>query len=106
MVCLDFKTGKVAWGPERNEGTSSAAVSYADGRLYFRYQDGRMILVEASSEAYREHGTFMIPDVEKQSWPHPVISGGKLFLREQDTLYCYDIAVPVAKDYAEPPPGS
>jgi outer membrane protein assembly factor BamB len=65
-----------------------------------------MILVEASPEAYREHGTFMIPDVEKQSWPHPVISGGKLFLREQDTLYCYDIAVPVAKDDAEPPPGS
>jgi len=40
-IAVDFKTGKVAWGPERNEGTSSAAVSYADGRLYFRYQDGR-----------------------------------------------------------------
>jgi outer membrane protein assembly factor BamB len=105
-IAVDFATGKVAWGPERNDGSSSAAVSYADGRLYFRYQDGRMILVEASSEAYREHGTFMIPDVEKQSWPHPVISGGKLLLREQDTLYCYDIAVPTAKDDAEPPPGS
>jgi len=105
-IAVDFATGKVAWGPERNDGSSSAAVSYADGRLYFRYQDGRMILVEASPEAYREHGTFMIPDVEKQSWPHPVISGGKLFLREQDTLYCYDIAVPATEDDAEPPPGS
>jgi outer membrane protein assembly factor BamB len=91
-IAVDFDSGKIAWGPERNAGKSSAAVTYADGRLYFRYQDGRMILVEATAEAYREHGTFMIPDVKKESWPHPVISGGKLFLREQDTLYCYDVA--------------
>ncbi len=49
----------------------------------------------AVSIAYREHGTFMIPDVEKQSWPHPAIANGKLFLREQDNLFCYDISAPV-----------
>ncbi len=90
-VAVRLEDGAVAWGPERNRGQSSAAISYADGRIYFRYQDGRMILVEATPEAYREHGTFEIPDVERESWSHPVISGGKLYLREQDNLFAYDI---------------
>lgn len=92
-LAVHFLTGEVAWGPIRNQGRDSAAVSYADGHLYFRYQDGRMILVEATPEEYREKGTFMIPDVEKESWSHPVISDGKLYLREQDNLFCYDIQV-------------
>jgi outer membrane protein assembly factor BamB len=93
-LSVDLETGKVAWGPERNAGTDSAAVSYADGRLYFRYQNGIMILVEATPDGYRERGSFMIPDVERQSWSHPVIIGGKLYLREQDNLFCYDVRAP------------
>lgn len=92
-IAVDFATGKVAWGPVRNAGRDSAAVAYADGRLYFRYQDGRMILVEANPEEYRERGTFMIPDVVKDSWSHPVIANGKLLLREQDDLHAYDVRV-------------
>ena len=89
---MKMADGEVAWGPERNEGKSSAAITYADGRIYFRYQNGLMILVEATPEAYREHGSFMIPEVDKPSWSHPVIADGKLYLREQDNLYCYDVA--------------
>ncbi|MCP4654926.1 MAG: PQQ-binding-like beta-propeller repeat protein [bacterium] len=90
-ICVEMKTGKVAWGPTRNAGSDSAAVAYADGRLYFRYQNGLMILIEATPEAYREKGSFMIPEVEHPSWSHPVISGGKLYLREQGMLFCYDV---------------
>ena len=50
-----------------------------------------MILVEATAKEYREHGSFVIPNVVKQSWSHPVIADGKLYLREQDDLYCYDV---------------
>ncbi len=53
-----------------------------------------MILVEATPETYRERGTFMIPEVKRESWAHPAIANGKLLLREQDRLYCYDIVVP------------
>lgn len=92
-ICLELATGRVAWGGEqRNAGSGSAAVAYADGRLYFRYQNGVVILIEATPQGYREKGSFTIPGVSKPSWPHPVISGGKLYLREQDTLYVYDIA--------------
>jgi hypothetical protein len=47
--------------------------------------------VEATPEAYRERGSFRIPEVENPSWPHPVIAGGRLFLREQDRLYAFDV---------------
>jgi len=91
-LCVELATGKVAWGPERNAGKGSAAVAYADGRLYFRYQDGLVVLVEAASDGYHEHGSFLIPEVKHPSWSHPVISGGKLYLREQDRLLCYDVS--------------
>jgi outer membrane protein assembly factor BamB len=90
-IAVRLEDGEVAWGPERNAGQSSAAITYADGRIYFRYQDGRMILVEATAEGYREHGTFMIPEVKAESWSHPVITDGRLYLREQDNLFAYDI---------------
>lgn len=90
-IAIDFKSGKIDWGPQRNEGNGSAALAFADGRLYFRYQSGKVILVEATPGGYKEHGSFDIPGVEHPSWPHPVIAGGKLYLREQDTLYSYDI---------------
>ena len=86
-----IEDGAVARGPERNAGQNSAAITYADSRIYFRCQDGRKILVEATAETYREHGTFMIPEVKAESWSHPVISDGKLYLREQDNLFAYDI---------------
>jgi len=93
-LAVELATGKVAWGPVRNAGTGSAAVAYGDGRLYLRYQNGLVLLVEATPEAYREHGSITLADVTHPSWPHPVISGGRLYLREQDALYCYDIARP------------
>jgi outer membrane protein assembly factor BamB len=108
-VAVRFETGEIAWGPLRNEGKGSAAVSFADGRLYFRYQDGLMVLVEATPEGYREAGSFMIPDVQRESWSHPAIANGKLFLREQDTLYVYDLrppAQPVEGAEAAAPSGS
>ena len=90
-LCLDMDQGEIAWGPVRNDGSGSAAVVYADGRLVFRYQNGTVLLIEATPEAYREHGQFDIPGVEHPSWPHPVIADGHLYLREQDKLYVYDV---------------
>lgn len=91
-ICVDFITGKVAWGGDtRNAGTGSAAVMYADGRLYFRYENGVVLLIEASPGGYVEKGSFTIPDVRDPSWAHLAIADGRLYVREQDNLYCYDI---------------
>ena len=50
-----------------------------------------MALVEASPEAYKEISTFEIPKRGGNSWAHPVVIGGRLYLREQDTVLCYDV---------------
>jgi hypothetical protein len=88
-------TGKVAWGGEGVEmshgGTGSAAVTAADGHLYFRYQNGRMVLIEATPAGLRVKGAFAIPGVQNPSWSHPVVAGGRLYLREQDNLYVYEL---------------
>jgi outer membrane protein assembly factor BamB len=90
-VCLEWKTGTTVWRHNRGPGSGSAALAYADGNLYFRFQDGLVALIGATPDEYLEKGTFRIPDVEQPSWSHPVIAGGKLYLREQDALYCYDV---------------
>ncbi len=91
-ICLEAATGKVKWGGERHpEGKESAAVTMADGRLYFRYQNGVMALIDATPEAYRERGHFRLPDEDGPSWPHPVVDDGKLYIRTQDKVLCFDV---------------
>ncbi len=88
-ICLNMKTGEVAWGPERSEGKGETSLIYADGRIIMRRQDGVVILLEATPEAYREIGTFEPAYQEGKTWAHPTIANGKLYLREQGKLMCY-----------------
>jgi outer membrane protein assembly factor BamB len=91
-ICVELTTGRVVWGGDvRNAGSGSAAVAYADGNLYFRYENGVVVLIRATPDGYQEKGTLTIPDVRNPSWSHPVIAGGRLYLREQDAVYAYDI---------------
>jgi hypothetical protein len=90
-MCVELLTGKVAWGPLRGPGTESAAVVYADGNLYFRYENAVMALIEATPKAYRLKASFELPSHLDSSWPHPAISRGRLYLRDQDVLMCYDL---------------
>jgi outer membrane protein assembly factor BamB len=86
---VDFKTGKIAWD-DRSVGKGS--VVYADGRLYVRGEGGKVALVEANPAKYVEKGRFEQPDRSKEkAWPHPVVSNGKLYLRDWDGLFCYDV---------------
>jgi hypothetical protein len=86
------KTGKIVWKRKGNDGQGhgSASVTYADGRLYFHYENGVVALVEASPEGYKETGSFKV-ETDGPAWAHPVVSGGRLYLREGDALYCYDV---------------
>lgn len=94
LVCLDFKTGNVLWDerddPERRAPKGSVAL--ADGRLYYRTEKGTMLLIEPNPKQYIERGRFDQPDRSKlPAWSHPVIANGKLYLRDQDLLLCYDV---------------
>jgi hypothetical protein len=90
-VAVDMATGKNAWGQIRGAGSGSAAVTAAEGLLYFRYESGTMALIEATPQRYTLKSSFQIPGVSHPSWAHPVITGGRLYLREQDALHVYNI---------------
>lgn len=89
--CAELLTGKQRW-KERGSGKGSASVTAADGHLYIRFASGTLALVKASPEKYEEISSFKIPNSGRRpSWSHPVIIGGKLYVREQDQIYCYDV---------------
>jgi outer membrane protein assembly factor BamB len=91
MKCFELKTGREVWS-DRSVGKGS--IAYADGHFVVRSERGAgtVALVEATPSGYKERGRFNPPDrSKKQSWPHPVIFGGKLYIRDQDVLLCYDV---------------
>lgn len=91
-ICIELKTGKVAWGGnQRGPGSGSAAITFVDGKLIFRYQNGIVALIDANEKEYRLRGSFMPRYQKDNSWAHPVVAGGRLYLREQDRILCYDI---------------
>ena len=95
-ICQDFKSGKEVWAEKKALG--KGAIAYADGMFYCLTEDGGTVaLIEASSKGWQEHGRFKLePQSAKRSrsgriWTHPVIAGGRLYLRDQELLSCYDV---------------
>ena len=107
--CLDMKTGSFDWKPVRGAGKGSAGVVYADGHLYYRYEDNVVALVEATPKGYNLKSRFQIgigdptfqhrdnathrdlPGDLDTGWPHPVVVHGRLYIRAKNKVLCYDI---------------
>lgn len=92
-TCIELQSGRVVW-KERGPGGGSAAVLFAEGNLYFRYEDGTVALLEASPNGLRVKGQFKTPPMPGPAWAHPAIAGGRLYIRHDDALFCYDIKAP------------
>jgi outer membrane protein assembly factor BamB len=95
-LCQDFMSGEEVWSERRALG--KGAIAYADDRLYCQDEEtGTVVLIEASANGWKEHGRFTLAPQTKirtpqgRIWTHPVISGGKLYLRDQDLIHCYDV---------------
>jgi alcohol dehydrogenase (cytochrome c) len=89
LTCLDFQTGEILW---RDRKAPKGSLLLADGRLYLRAEEGEMVLIEPSREGLVERGRFNQPDRSSApAWAHPIIANGKLYVRDQDLLLCYDI---------------
>jgi outer membrane protein assembly factor BamB len=94
LLCLDFKTGNVRWDgrDDADKRAPKGSVALADGRLYYRTEKGTVLLIEPSPKEYLERGRFEQPDRTRlPAWAHPVIANGKLYVRDQDVLFCYDV---------------
>jgi outer membrane protein assembly factor BamB len=91
-TCMDVLTGKVKWKDKDVNGKGT--LTYADGCLYTRAESGKgtIVLLEANPEKMVEKGRFDQPNRTKtNAWPHLVVANGKLYVRDQDTLLCYDV---------------
>ncbi|MEK6406190.1 MAG: PQQ-binding-like beta-propeller repeat protein [Acidobacteriota bacterium] len=88
LTCIEFATGKMVW---RDRSVGKGTLTYADGLLYLLSENNVVGLAEASSTGYVEKGRFQIADQGWPSWAHPVVCGGRFYIRNQGTLACYDI---------------
>ena len=89
-TCIDLATGEVRW---RDRGVGKGSIVYADGKLVLFSERGRVALIEATPSGYRELGRFDLPERSDQpTWAHPVISDGRLFLRDKDRIYVYAVS--------------
>ncbi len=118
LTCMEFLTGKVVYpaGDDRRKAEKAlqkSGIVYADGHIYCLGEEGEAALVEANPKELVVKSRFHAFD-EKQdpgqthrkklnTWSHPVVAGGRLYLRNHDQIYCYDIK---ASDREEKPPSS
>lgn len=88
LTCLEFNSGKVMW---KDRSVGKGSLSYADGNLYLMGEENVVGLAVATSTGYQEKGRFRIKDEGYPAWAHPVVAGGRLYVRNQRTLTAYDI---------------
>jgi outer membrane protein assembly factor BamB len=88
LTCIEFASGKKMWS---NRSVGKGALTYADGMLFLLGENNTVGLAEATPKEYVEKGRFQIADQGKPSWAHPVVVGGKLYIRNQGMLTCYDV---------------
>lgn len=88
LTAMRFGTGEVAW---RDRSVGKGSLIFADNRLYLYSEGGVVGLAEATPDGYREHGRFRIPQGNLPTWSHPIITGGRLIVRDQDTVWAFDV---------------
>ena len=94
LQCAEFPSGNLKW-EERALGPAS--LCFADGRIYVHGENGEVGLFEPSGEACVEKGRFTPPDLPKRSnsmekaWSYPVVANGRLYVRDLNLLWCWDI---------------
>ena len=88
LTAMRFDSGEIAW---RDRSVGKGSLVFADGHLYCFSENGVVGLVEATPAGYKEKGRFRIAQDSLPTWTHPVVAGGRLYLRDQDTIYAYDV---------------
>jgi len=79
-----FTSERPRWG--------GGACVWADGRLYCLIEDGRVALLEPKPDGFAVAGRFQLVDAKRaDAWAHPVLLDGRLYLRYDETLWCYDV---------------
>ncbi len=89
LTCMDFRTGKIQW---KQRGFAKGSLFIADGHLIILGEDGNLAIAEANSEAYRQSSSFLFS--QQRCWSVPVLAAGRLYVRDQEHIGCYDLKHP------------
>ena len=88
LVCLDWQTGRIKY----MDTCVKVSLTYADEMLYALSEDGVMGLVQLTPSGHKLASHFKIPKGGKgNSWAHPVVCGGRLYIRHDEFLYAYSL---------------
>ncbi len=88
LTAIRFADGELAW---KDRSVGKGSLSYADGRLYALSRSGVVALVEATPAGYSEKGRFRIETGSQPTWGPPVVANGRLYIRDQDTIYAWAV---------------
>jgi Ca2+-binding EF-hand superfamily protein len=88
LICQDFLTGKSAW---KARSVGKGSLTYADGLLFLLGEGHEVALAAALPDGYEEKGRFKIDSFGRPSWAHPVVAGGKLFVRNMHRMTAFDV---------------
>jgi hypothetical protein len=99
--CFALETGKQVG---RLEEARPRLTMCASGKyLLYRFPDNRILLAEAAPRGFRVKGEFRAPRSSREvTWSFPVLTGGRLYLRDQEVLLCYDLTARVKPRHREP----
>lgn len=88
LICMNFATGDIQW---QNRASGKGSLCVADGMLYLLGEGHELALAEVNPEKYVEHGRFKIDAHGKPAWAHPIVAGGRMYIRDQESLKVYDV---------------
>jgi outer membrane protein assembly factor BamB len=103
-ICQDLKTGAVVWDDGNALTCGDGAIIAAEEKLYLYSDKGEVWLVDATPKAFNLVSSFAIPvkstvsdmgvrvtSRQAKIWTHPAIANGRLYLRDQEYIFAFDI---------------
>ena len=98
LQAMDWASGEIRW---QQRGIGAASIAAVGDRLYLHGENGDVALVDASPAGYQERGRFTPaekPELgQAKAWAHPVVANGRLYLRQANVLWSYDVASPAGR---------
>jgi outer membrane protein assembly factor BamB len=89
-TCIEFETGKIRYA---KDDLAKGSVVFADGRLYALGENGVLELLKPADNGFQTMGRIQLTEKKRRDvWAHPVIHDGRLYLRDHDTMWCYDLS--------------
>jgi outer membrane protein assembly factor BamB len=89
LKCMEFRSGDIVW---KRSGLGRGSLLAADGLLYVLGENGQLVLAEATPQRFRERSSFRFS--KQRCWSVPVLAQGKLYVRDEEKLVCYDLKRP------------